>query len=83
MCEVLESDHLNVRNEELVFDAVCRWIDFDPERRRSHMARLLKTIRLGLLTTQFFVEKVGLRHAPSRNFTHWFTTAIFSYATGS
>ena len=56
---MLESDHLNVRNEELVFDAVCRWIDFDPERRRGHMARLLKTIRLGLLTTQFFVEKVG------------------------
>ncbi|KAK7110160.1 kelch-like protein 10 isoform X2 [Littorina saxatilis] len=58
VCDVLESDQLNVRNEELVFDAVCRWVDFDPERRRGHMARLLKTIRLGLLTTQFFVEKV-------------------------
>ena len=58
MCEVLESDLLNVRNEELVFDAVCRCIDFDPERRKTHMARLLKTIRLGLLTTQFFVERV-------------------------
>ncbi|XP_025096132.1 kelch-like protein 10 [Pomacea canaliculata] len=56
--EVLESDQLNVRNEELVFDAVCRWIDFDRERRKGHIARLLKTIRLGLLTTQFFVEKV-------------------------
>ena len=60
VCEILESDQLNVRNEELVFDSVCRWIDFDPERRRGHMARLLKTIRLGLLTTQFFVEKVYL-----------------------
>lgn len=57
--EVLESDQLNVRNEELVFDAVCRWIDFDRERRKGHIARLLKTIRLGLLTTQFFVEKVS------------------------
>ncbi|PVD31130.1 hypothetical protein C0Q70_10408 [Pomacea canaliculata] len=33
--EVLESDQLNVRNEELVFDAVCRWIDFDRERRKG------------------------------------------------
>ncbi|XP_050419085.1 kelch-like protein 10 [Patella vulgata] len=56
--EILSSDDLNVKNEELVFDAVLRWIDFDPERRRCHMARILKTIRLGLLSTQFFVEKV-------------------------
>lgn len=56
--ELLQSDNLNVRTEELVFDALCRWIDYSPERRRRHIARLLRTIRLGLLTTNFFVEKV-------------------------
>lgn len=55
---LLKSDNLNVRTEELVFDALCRWIDFNPEKRKQHIARLLKTIRLGLLTTGFFVEKV-------------------------
>ncbi|CAG5125052.1 unnamed protein product [Candidula unifasciata] len=56
--DILQSDNLNVRTEELVFDALCRWIDYSPERRRRHIARLLRTIRLGLLTTSFFVEKV-------------------------
>lgn len=58
--DLLQSDKLNVRTEELVFDALCRWIDYSPDRRRRHIARLLKTIRLGLLTTSFFVEKVKL-----------------------
>lgn len=56
--DILQSDNLNVRTEELVFDALCRWIDYCPERRRRYIARLLKTIRLGLLTTSYFVEKV-------------------------
>ena len=55
---VLSSDELNVKNEEIVFDAVLRWIDYDPERRKIHIAKLLRAIRLGLLTTQYFVEKV-------------------------
>ncbi|XP_059169558.1 kelch-like protein 10 isoform X2 [Physella acuta] len=58
VCEILQSEHLNVRTEELVFDALCRWIDYSPDRRKRHIARLLRTIRLGLLTTSFFVEKV-------------------------
>nr|QTM97704.1 KLHL10 [Sinohyriopsis cumingii] len=58
VCSFLASDELNVKNEEIVFDAILRWIDYDPERRKNYIARLLKTIRLGLLTTQYFVEKV-------------------------
>lgn len=56
--DILSSDDLNVRNEELVFEAALRWIDYDPDRRKHNMARLLRTIRLGLLSTQFFVETV-------------------------
>ncbi|KAK3108652.1 hypothetical protein FSP39_012601 [Pinctada imbricata] len=56
--DILKSDDLNVKNEELVFEAVLRWIEYDPEHRKGHIARLLKCIRLGLLTTQYFVEKV-------------------------
>ncbi|XP_052281875.1 kelch-like protein 10 [Dreissena polymorpha] len=58
LADILSRDELNVKNEELVFDAVVRWIDFDPERRKEHMALLLRSMRLGLLTTHFFVEKV-------------------------
>lgn len=58
LCDIIDADELNVRNEELVFDSVLRWIDYDTDRRKNCIARLLKVIRLGLLSTQFFVEKV-------------------------
>ena len=58
VCQILSEDELNVKTEEIVFNAVLRWIDYDSETRRKHIARLLKTVRLGLLQTQFFVEKV-------------------------
>ncbi|XP_062572493.1 kelch-like protein 10 [Saccostrea cucullata] len=58
MCHILSSDSLNVRTEKIVFDAVIRWIDYDPETRKVYIARLLKTMRLGRLTTRYFVEKV-------------------------
>jgi len=56
--DILAHDELNAKNEELVFDSVLRWIDFDSERRRNYTAKLMRSIRLGLLTTQYFVEKV-------------------------
>lgn len=58
LAEILSRDELNAKNEELVFDAVLRWIDYDPERRKGSIAKLLWYVRLGLLTTQYFVEKV-------------------------
>lgn len=58
LCEILDSDYLNVRNEEMVFDAVVRWIDYNPEYRKQEIARLLVCIRLGIITTRTFIEKV-------------------------
>ena len=37
---------------------VLKWINHDPEARKGHIVDLLKTIRLGLLDTQYFLEKV-------------------------
>ncbi len=58
LIELLSSDDLNVKNEELVFDAITRWISHDPEERKKYILELLKSVRLGLLSTQYFVEKV-------------------------
>ncbi|XP_061180400.1 kelch-like protein 10 isoform X2 [Saccostrea echinata] len=58
VCHILSSDSLNVKNEKIVFDAVIRWIDYYPVTRKVYIARLLKTIRLGLLSKKYFVEKV-------------------------
>ena len=58
LVELLSSDDLNVKNEELVFDAITRWISHNPEKRKNNILELLKCVRLGLLSTQYFVEKV-------------------------
>jgi len=58
LCEILDSDYLNVRNEEMAFDAVIRWIDHAPENRKQEIARLLLCIRLGIMTPRIFIEKV-------------------------
>lgn len=58
VCDILIDDRLNVRNEDLVFNAVLRWIDFDPDVRKEHVACLLKTVRLGLVPIKYFVEKI-------------------------
>ncbi|CAF3735659.1 unnamed protein product [Rotaria socialis] len=55
---ILNSDELNVRSEQAVFDAVIRWIDYRPDERKKNIVDLLKCVRLGLLTTNFFIEKV-------------------------
>ena len=61
MVEIISSDELNVKNEELVFNAIVRWINHDKDHRKSHIVELLKCMRLGLLTTQYFVETVKVR----------------------
>ncbi|XP_064648422.1 kelch-like protein 10 [Lineus longissimus] len=56
--DVITDDHLNVKNEEIVFDTVVKWINAEPDNRKSSIVDLLKGVRLGLLSTQYFVEKV-------------------------
>lgn len=46
---ILNDDQLNVRDEYLVWEFVLRWIDWDPESRKKHLPKLLRSIRLGCL----------------------------------
>lgn len=56
--KIISSDELNVKSEETVWELIIRWIDFDPENRKKHIVSLMKNIRMGLLETDFFREKV-------------------------
>nr|KAG5693714.1 hypothetical protein BaRGS_008356 [Batillaria attramentaria] len=56
--ELLSSDNLNVRNEAFVFEAVCKWIQHASDTRKSEIARMLRTVRLGFLSTQYLVERM-------------------------
>ena len=59
--ELLSSDHLNVKSEEVVFECIVRWIQHDAKNRKQHIAKLLKCIRLGLLSTTYFIETVKVQ----------------------
>jgi kelch-like protein 10 len=56
--EIINADNLNVKSEEIVWETILKWINHDPEQRKGHIVALMKCIRLGLLETQFFMEKV-------------------------
>ncbi|XP_030753239.1 kelch-like protein 10 isoform X2 [Sitophilus oryzae] len=56
--EIINSDDLNVKSEEVVWEVILKWIDYSTEERKGHIVELMKCIRLGLLDTQFFLERV-------------------------
>ncbi|XP_055641436.1 kelch-like protein 10 [Toxorhynchites rutilus septentrionalis] len=55
---ILSDELLNVKDEEPVWECCVRWIDMDPPNRAKHVARLMRAVRLGLLRTQYFLERV-------------------------
>lgn len=56
--DIFADDELNVKNEEVVWEAAVKWMDFDPPNRKKHIVDLLRKIRTGLMDTQYFMEHV-------------------------
>lgn len=59
MCEIVSQDELHVTSEEVVFEAVVRWVKHEREAREIEMPRLLTCVRLPLVTPQFLSDKVA------------------------
>lgn len=59
MREIMGSNNLNVKSEEIVWETMLKWINQDPDRRKKHVVHLMANIRLGLLETQYFLENVS------------------------
>lgn len=55
---IFSDENLNVVKEETVWNAVVRWIDFEPTSRWQYTRRLLSCVRTGLVGVNFFVEKI-------------------------
>ncbi|XP_048480622.1 kelch-like protein 10 isoform X2 [Plutella xylostella] len=55
---IILEDELNVKSEEAVWEAVLRWVNHEPDTRWESTVKLMGSIRLGLLDTQFFLENV-------------------------
>uniref|UniRef100_A0A8C4SVF6 BTB domain-containing protein n=1 Tax=Erpetoichthys calabaricus TaxID=27687 RepID=A0A8C4SVF6_ERPCA len=58
LCDIIERDELNVRNESLVFIAVIKWIYHKPSERKEFLTELLTKVRLALNDSSLFLEKV-------------------------
>ncbi|NXU54038.1 KLH10 protein, partial [Turnix velox] len=54
----LEKDELNVKQEEMAFEAILKWIDHSPQERAWHVAALLGKVRLALMQTEYFMNNV-------------------------
>lgn len=52
LCEILQDDLLNIKDECIAWECAVRWIKYDPEERRKHVTLLLQTVRLGILQTE-------------------------------
>ncbi|KAL2737104.1 kelch-like protein 10 [Vespula maculifrons] len=55
---ILEDDELNVKNEEIVFEAVKTWVEYKVEERKIHVAKLLECIRYGSMSYNYFADNV-------------------------
>lgn len=55
---ILRDDELNVKNEEIVFEAVKTWVEHNVDDRKPYLPRLLKCVRYGLMSYTFFTNNV-------------------------
>ena len=58
LIEILKNDLLRVKFEQMVFEAVMRWINYDRCSRKHFAAQLFKEVRFGLMPHSFLNDRV-------------------------
>ena len=58
MCEIFSCHNLQISSELELFNAAVDWIKYKPKERSKHMNKLLKLIRLPLLTDEILTDIV-------------------------
>ncbi|XP_006004318.1 kelch-like protein 10 [Latimeria chalumnae] len=56
--DIIEKDELNVKQEDVVFDAILKWITHDTNNRRKYISILLPKVRLALMNAEYFMNNV-------------------------
>lgn len=54
--DLIKSDEIVVANEEIVYNCVFNWINFDKKNREQHLPTLMAHIRMPLLSPQFLTD---------------------------
>ena len=71
LLDILSSSELNVGCEEIVFEALMRWVQFDTSKRSKHLPQLLPAVRCSLLPTQFIHEQILGNRLLTENCQHY------------
>ncbi|XP_048859834.1 kelch-like protein 10 [Brienomyrus brachyistius] len=58
LSDIIEQDELNVREEDVVFEAILRWIEHEPATREAHISVLLPKIRMARMDPEYFMKIV-------------------------
>ncbi|XP_076870511.1 kelch-like protein 10 [Brachyhypopomus gauderio] len=58
LCGIIEKDDLNIKKEEVVFEAVLRWVSHAPQQRKGYIAALLSKVRMALMESEYFTNNV-------------------------
>ncbi|VDK73057.1 unnamed protein product [Litomosoides sigmodontis] len=59
LIDIISSEELNVRSEEIVFRAAMEWIRHDLSNRRQFLSKVLEHVRLPLCPAKFLVSVVS------------------------
>ena len=58
LLQILSSSELNVDHEEIIFESLIDWVQFNTSKRSKHLPQLLPAIRFGLLPLRFVREQI-------------------------
>ncbi|XP_055058271.1 kelch-like protein 40a [Misgurnus anguillicaudatus] len=58
LAAIITCDSLNVEREELVFESLMDWVEYDTVERLKDLPELLHCVRFRLIPTSYFEEKV-------------------------
>lgn len=67
ICNLVQSDNLNVVSEKVVFDAVVSWVNYDVSVRSHYFSEILSHVRLLLLPIRLLRQCVENNHLISQN----------------
>ncbi|KAM6948846.1 kelch-like protein 40a [Aplochiton taeniatus] len=58
LASIITADALNVEKEEVVFESLMEWVEYDKKARMKDLPELLHCVRLRLLPPDYFKDKV-------------------------
>lgn len=82
LMEFLGSDEIVVSSEEDVFNAIIRWIEYDPDDRKQQYASLIRTVRMSAIESivRYLIASTIFFPIGTYKFIIWLKSILVSFA---